>query len=203
MAEEKYVTAEEAEAAKRKPLGLRPRREPPSIAPHFLEEVRKYLEKEYGSQRIYQGGLRVYTTLDPAAQRVAVRALRDGLRVLDRRARGFVKPEASALDKDGLLPEPLHLDEWDWPFAAGRRRARRGAGLRPHERRGADRRLPRPAAAGRRRLDAAHAASPTSCRAGRSRRSGSWRSPTRAGARKPSCCWSRSRRWRAPCWRST
>ena len=119
MAEEKYITTEEAEAAKRKPLGLRPRREPPSIAPHFLEEVRKYLEKEYGSQRIYQGGLRVYTTLDPNAQKLAVRALRDGLRVLDRRARGFVKPEASVLTKDGLLPEPLRLDEWDWPFLEG------------------------------------------------------------------------------------
>jgi penicillin-binding protein 1A len=80
--------------------------------------VRKYLEKEYGSQRIYQGGLRVYTTLDPQMQRAAVRALRDGLRSLDRRARGFVKPETSVL-VDGLLPEPLHLDEWDWPFAEG------------------------------------------------------------------------------------
>jgi penicillin-binding protein 1A len=118
LAEEKYVQREEAEAAKREPLGLRLHRDPPSIAPHFLEEVRKYLEKEYGSQRIYQGGLRVYTTLDPAMQAAAVRALRDGLRTLDRRARGFVPPEASLL-VNGLLPEPLHLDEWDWPFAAG------------------------------------------------------------------------------------
>jgi penicillin-binding protein 1A len=119
MAEEKYVSREEAEAAKSSPLGLHLRKEPPSIAPHFLEEVRKYLEKEYGSQRIYQGGLRVYTTLDPAMQRAAVRALRDGLRALDRRARGFVRPETSLLSADGLLPEPLHLDEWGWPFAAG------------------------------------------------------------------------------------
>jgi penicillin-binding protein 1A len=118
MAVEKYVSREEADAAKGAPLGLRLRKEAPSIAPHFLEEVRKYLEREYGSQRIYQGGLRVYTTLDPAMQRAGVRALGDGLRALDRRARGFVKPEASLM-ADGRLPEPLHLDEWDWPFAAG------------------------------------------------------------------------------------
>jgi penicillin-binding protein 1A len=118
MAVEKYVSREEADAAKEAPLGLHLRKEAPSIAPHFLEEVRKYLEREYGSQRIYQGGLRVYTTLDPAMQRAAVRALGDGLRALDRRARGFVKPEASLM-ADGRLPEPLHLDEWDWPFAAG------------------------------------------------------------------------------------
>ncbi len=119
MAEEKYVSREEAEAAKAKPIALRLRRDPPSVAPHFVEEVRKYLEREYGSQRIYQGGLRVYTTLDPKAQRAAVRAVRTGLRAIDRRARGFVKPEASALGPDGLLPEPLRLDEWDWPFGEG------------------------------------------------------------------------------------
>ncbi|HKZ30829.1 MAG TPA: PBP1A family penicillin-binding protein, partial [Vicinamibacteria bacterium] len=119
MADEKYVSREEAEAAKRKPITLHLRRDPPSIAPHFVEEVRKYLEREYGSQRIYQGGLRVYTTLDPQAQGVAVRSLRDGLRAIDRRARGFVRPEASVLSPDGLLPEPLHLDEWDWPFGEG------------------------------------------------------------------------------------
>src|SRR5207247_94144 len=118
MTEEKYVTAEEAATAKQLPLGLHVRREPPSIAPHFLEEVRKYLEKEYGSQRIYQGGLRVYTTLDPVMQRAAVQALRKGLRSMDRRARGFVKPEATIL-KDGAFPDPIHLDEWDWPFAEG------------------------------------------------------------------------------------
>src|SRR5207245_6509996 len=118
MTEEKYVTAEEAASAKQLPLGLHVRREPPSIAPHFLEEVRKYLEREYGSQRIYQGGLRVYTTLDPEMQRAAVRALRRGLRLLDRRARGFVRPAASVL-KDGVFPDPIHLDEWDWPMVEG------------------------------------------------------------------------------------
>jgi penicillin-binding protein 1A len=118
MAEEKYVTALEVEAAKKLPLGLHIRKDRPSMAPYFLEEVRKYLEKEYGSQRIYQGGLRVYTTLDPEMQRAALQALRKGLRQIDRRARGFVKPEATVL-KDDRFPETVHLDEWDWPFAAG------------------------------------------------------------------------------------
>jgi penicillin-binding protein 1A len=118
MAEEKYVTWEEAGTAKAEPLGLRPKKEPPSIAPYFLEEVRKYLEREYGSQRIYQGGLRVHTTLDARLQKAANRALHDGLRKLDRRARGFAPPTRTILE-NGRFPARIHLEEWDWPFGKG------------------------------------------------------------------------------------
>jgi penicillin-binding protein 1A len=118
MREENYITAAEAEAAKAAPLSLRLRRDPPSAAPYFLEEVRKYLEREYGSQRIYQGGLRVYTTLDVRLQRAANQAVRNGLLAVDRRSRGFVPPTESVL-KDGQLPERLHLDDWDAPVAPG------------------------------------------------------------------------------------
>jgi penicillin-binding protein 1A len=118
MREEKYVTEVEAEQAKGEPIALRLRKDPPTIAPHFLEEVRKYLEREYGSQRIYQGGLKVYTTLDPALQRVANQAIRKGLRSLDKRTRGFVPVSASIL-VDGQFPDPVQLDEWDWPMAVG------------------------------------------------------------------------------------
>jgi penicillin-binding protein 1A len=118
MLEEKYITPQEAASAKDEPLRLHLRKDPPSFAPHFLEEVRKYLEREYGSQRIYQGGLRVYTTLDAEMQRAANQAMRGGLRVLDRRSRGFVPPSATIL-KNGQFPDPVELDEWDWPMAAG------------------------------------------------------------------------------------
>jgi penicillin-binding protein 1A len=118
MVEEKYVSEAEAQAASDAPLGLNVRKDPPTIAPHFLEEVRKYLEREYGSQRIYQGGLKVYTTLDPSMQRAANNAVRAGLRVLDRRSRGFVPTDVSIL-QNGDFPDPVHLNEWDWPMAEG------------------------------------------------------------------------------------
>jgi penicillin-binding protein 1A len=118
MFEEKYISAEEAKAAQGEPLHLSLKRDPPSIAPYFLEEVRKYLEKEYGSQRIYQGGLRVYTTLDSATQIAANRSVRDWLRVMDRRSRGFVPPTESVL-KDGKFPDRLHLEDWEGPILAG------------------------------------------------------------------------------------
>jgi len=118
MVEERYISAEEAEKAKAEPLRLKLRKDRPSIAPYFLEEVRKYLEREYGSQRIYQGGLRVYTTLDTSMQLAANQSLRQGLLRLDRRARGFTPPTATVL-KDGAFPAAVHLEDWDATIAVG------------------------------------------------------------------------------------
>jgi len=42
MALEKYVSREEAENGEAGTAGAALRKEPPSIAPHYLEEVRKY-----------------------------------------------------------------------------------------------------------------------------------------------------------------
>jgi penicillin-binding protein 1A len=119
MLEEKYISKDEADRALAQPLGLHVKRQSRSIAPYFVEEVRKYLEREYGSQKIYQGGMRVYTTLDPHLQATANHSVRAGLRELDRRSRGFVAPTESIL-KDGKFPEPLTLDDWDDPIVPGR-----------------------------------------------------------------------------------
>lgn len=119
MVDERYISAAEARKAMADPIELRLRKDAPSRAPYFLEEVRKYLEREYGSQRIYQGGLRVYTTLDPRLQAAATKAVRSGLLQLDRKARGWVAPSQTVLDAQGTFPQTVHLDEWDWPFATG------------------------------------------------------------------------------------
>jgi penicillin-binding protein 1A len=37
-------------------------------APYFIEMVRKYCEQKYGDDLLYNGGLTIYTTLDPLAQ---------------------------------------------------------------------------------------------------------------------------------------
>jgi penicillin-binding protein 1A len=118
MVEEKYISSEEADRARAEPLTLRLRQEAPSIAPYFLEEVRKYLEREYGSQRIYQGGLKVYTTLDPRLQRVGSLSLRRGLRRLDRRARGYQPITASVL-QNGAFPPEIQLPDWNRPLTIG------------------------------------------------------------------------------------
>ncbi len=118
MVAENYLTEAKARVAQAQPLGVSARRAASSIAPYFLEEVRKALERDYGFAGIYREGLKVYTTLDPALQVVANRAVRDGILRNDRAARGFKPRKATAL-KDGVVPAGFTLSEWRQPFGAG------------------------------------------------------------------------------------
>ena len=67
------------------PLGLHIQAPRNTLAPYFVEEIRKYLETTYGTETVHQRGLRVYTTLNVAMQRAANQAIRDGLHAYDRR----------------------------------------------------------------------------------------------------------------------
>jgi len=95
MYENGYITSEQAEAAKAKPLGvnLRPTGAHIFAAEYFAEEVRRTLLNTYGEEKLYGGGLSVRTTLDPHLQQIARQALIDGLVAFDRRKgwRGPVK----------------------------------------------------------------------------------------------------------------
>ena len=118
MVAEKYITPAQAQIAQNQPLGVIARRSPPSIAPYFLEEVRKTLERDYGFTGIYRSGLKVYTTLDPTLQRAANRAVRDGILRNDRVARGF-KPVTESALKEGVVPAGFTLSDWRQPFDVG------------------------------------------------------------------------------------
>jgi penicillin-binding protein 1A len=75
----------EGAAAKKTPLGLQIHDDPNSLAPYFVEEVRQYLEKKYGTEQVHESGLRVYTTLNIELQRAATNAVLDGLADYERR----------------------------------------------------------------------------------------------------------------------
>ncbi len=88
MVEEGYLSEDQCLKIYNQPINLenlRPEEEP---APHVVDYIRKYIEKKYGSEKLYQGGLKVYTTIDLDLQRAAVSALKEGLRSLDKR-QGF------------------------------------------------------------------------------------------------------------------
>jgi len=74
MREQGYITANQEKVAASAELGLAKGRDSAQIAPYFVEWVRGELLKNFGAARVYSGGLRVYTTLQPAKQRAAERA---------------------------------------------------------------------------------------------------------------------------------
>jgi len=72
--------AQYAWAVRSSSLGLKPGRIYTRIKePYFFSYVLSELERVYGANRIREGGLKVYTTIDPRLQRLAVTAIRDVL----------------------------------------------------------------------------------------------------------------------------
>ena len=62
------------------PLKLKPGRIYTQIKePYFFSYVRQQLEQTYGASTVAEGGLKVYTTIDPRLQRLADAAIRDVL----------------------------------------------------------------------------------------------------------------------------
>ena len=98
MTEDGYITVAEAQAAKAERLVLRRRSNTETVtADFFAEEVRRNLMAAYGEKGLYEGGLTVRTTLNPAIQAAADEALRNGLIEYDRR-HGWRGPHAKIAD---------------------------------------------------------------------------------------------------------
>ncbi|MFI5102431.1 MAG: penicillin-binding protein 1A [Terriglobales bacterium] len=85
LLEDGKITAAQAADARSKRIVLDLQKDPNSLAPHYVEEIRRYLEAKYGSDQVHEGGLRVYTTLDMDLQKSARKALLDGLAAYERR----------------------------------------------------------------------------------------------------------------------
>ncbi len=73
MAEQGYITADEAAAAKQIDTlkKLQPRRIGNISAPHFVMYIRSLLSDKYGQREVEEGGLKVITTLDWDKQQIA------------------------------------------------------------------------------------------------------------------------------------
>lgn len=109
MAENGVVKREEAEAAKKQPLGVNPRTVSPNniAAGYFAEEIRRELQDRYGEKKLLEGGLSVRATVDPKMQLLARKSLVDGLVRFDE-ARGW----RGAIQK-------LDISARDWGIALG------------------------------------------------------------------------------------
>jgi penicillin-binding protein 1A len=114
MLEDGKITTQRADEARNKPLELNLQHDPGSLAPNFVEEIRRYLEAKYGSDQVHQGGLRVYTALDMDLQRAANRAVLDGLAAYERR-HGWKGHLENVLRRNATLATYQHPDWEDEP----------------------------------------------------------------------------------------
>jgi len=140
MQENGYITSAEAEAAKKKPLGINMRPNGAHIfaAEYFAEEVRRSLLSTYGEDKLYSGGLSVRTTLDPKLQQIARRVLMDGLVDFDRQ-KGWRGPVAkidisgdwgAALNK---VESPGDIQPWRLGIVLKVEPTKATVGLRPEK----------------------------------------------------------------------
>lgn len=118
MLVERKINAQQASGAKKLPLGLNVQYPRNDLAPYFIEEIRKYLEKTYGTEAVHERGLRVYTTLNVAMQEAANQAVLDGLHAYERRHGWHGKLPNILKEKLGTLENYQH-PEWKYRVRVG------------------------------------------------------------------------------------
>ena len=119
MAAEDFITREDADAAKMRPIVVKGQAAPDrSIAPYFVEDIRKMLEQKYGADALYQAGLRVQTTLDADLQAMANVAVDRGLRRVDKRRSGYRKPARNIIG-EGHTVDGYSTPRWTQPIVDG------------------------------------------------------------------------------------
>ncbi len=85
MAEEDFITREEAEKAKEETIPTHAYQPLSKSAPYFVQQVVQDLESRLGKKTLYEGGLSIHTSLNLHMQRIAQASLKEGLdRVMDR-----------------------------------------------------------------------------------------------------------------------
>ena len=91
MAEEGYITEEQAKTSAEEDLKVFFPRALEKDAPYFIESLRQVVTENIGNKALLQDGLKIITSLDLQAQRVAQNSIKKGLRELDKR-QGFRGP---------------------------------------------------------------------------------------------------------------
>jgi penicillin-binding protein 1A len=126
MAENQFIPESDAQAALAEELTprFRPVGAQSTDAQFFAEEIRRWIQQNYGIDDLYDGGLSVRSTFDPRLQSFGVKALRKGLIAYDLRHgwRGPVTRVDLATDWRKTLGDAdrmqILLDVPEWRLAA-------------------------------------------------------------------------------------
>ena len=118
MKEEGFITGDQYEEAMTEPLQIN-QKGADQTAAYFVEWVRQHLERNYSTERIWQGGLKIHTSLDSQFQAAAREALRKGLLSFDKQTHPWQGAEENvAGDSDKDLSNSSH-SEWRQIFSPG------------------------------------------------------------------------------------
>jgi len=118
LLEDGKITAAQAADARSAPVILHLQHDPNSLAPYFVEEIRRYLENKYGTDQVHQGGLKVYTSLDVDLQKAANKAVLDGLAAYERR-HGWKGHLENVVAEGSTVDKYQHPDWEDEPEVNG------------------------------------------------------------------------------------
>ncbi len=77
MEELGYINAEQKESALNEQVKFETVKTA-IVAPHFVQYIENYLAEKYGETSLQEGGMKVYTTLDPKLQQIAEAAVAEG-----------------------------------------------------------------------------------------------------------------------------
>ena len=98
---------------------------------YFKEEVRRFLVERFGWERVYQGGLKVYTTVDLDMQKAAEAEVARGIAEIEKRQRRKNEDESNPLQARWLLWTRRPAKSARWSAAVTSRRATSTAPPRP------------------------------------------------------------------------
>ena len=102
MLENGYITRSQYEDAKEEKLTLNTRAVKSSVHPFFVTHVIQELEREFGSDVVRRGGLKVYTTMHPQVQEAAEEVLMANFNAL---------PKYSNVDQVAMVVEDVETGE--------------------------------------------------------------------------------------------
>jgi len=120
MVAEGYISNSQASEAINTPLEIKERRNwYIEEVPFYTEYVRQYIESRYGSDMLYNGGLKVYTAVNIEMQKTAAEEIDKGLLAVDKR-QGYRGP-LRHLKAEQIEPYCVQMEETlaETPLAKG------------------------------------------------------------------------------------
>lgn len=109
----KFISKNDYEKALKEELPKEPfNDEKYAVGSYFIEDIRKYLESSYGDALLYEGGLKVYSTLNSELQNWAEKSLKEGLRALDKRMGWRIRKKYYNIIKNKQDPKKFKPESW-------------------------------------------------------------------------------------------